>query len=366
MSHERWLQRWITAGLIDETSAARIRAFEHGAHNDGGLGLPVRLLIGLGALAIAAGIVLFAAAQWAAMSSGARIALLVGTVAALHGGGFFAMGRLPVMARALHAVGTVSLGGAIFLVADTLALGDHWPTGLFFWAGGAWIAWHVLRDWPQELAAALLTPAWLMGAWIDVAEDHAFAAIIGFGGLLLMAVAYAATQRRILSWAGHLTLLPLAALSGFAAIHAGRDISWQMAEVAPSVLVAGVLVALAVPTATTAWLARASWRVLAVAVVWLLGLAAVGQWFDDFSGAYYLWLALGAVALTGWGVRSMSTLRINLGVSGFAITVLVFFFSSVFDKLGRSVSLLLFGLLLVGGGWALEYVRRRLLKRMSA
>ena len=36
----------------------------------------------------------------------------------------------------------------------------------------------------QELAVALLTPAWLMGAWVDVAENHAFSAIIGFGGLL--------------------------------------------------------------------------------------------------------------------------------------------------------------------------------------
>lgn len=366
MSHERWLQRWITAGLIDETRAARIRAFEDSARNDGGLGLPVRLLIGLGALAIAAGIVLFAAAQWAAMSSGARIALLVGTIAALHAGGFFAMGRFPVMARALHAVGTVSLGGAIFLIADTLALGDHWPTGLFFWAGGAWLAWHVLRDWPQELAVALLTPAWLMGTWIDAGQDHAFAAIIGFGGLMLLAVVYAATQRRILSWTGHLTLVPLAVLSGFGAIQAGRDISWGMPEVAPSVLVAGMLVALVAPAVATAWLARAAWRVLAVAVVWLAGLAAVGQSFDDFSGPYYLWLALGAVALAGWGVRSTSTLRINLGVAGFAVSVLAFFFSSVFDKLGRSASLLMFGLLLVGGGWALEYVRRRLLKRMSA
>lgn len=366
MSHERWLQRWTAAGLIDAATAARIRASEAAARVDGGLGLPVRLLIGLGAIAIAAGIVLFAAAKWGAMSAAARIGLLVVTIVALHIGGYFATGRFAVLSRALHAVGTVALGGAIFLIADTLALGDHWPTGLFFWAGGAWLAWHVLRDWPQELAVALLTPAWLMGAWVVLAEDHRFAAIIGFGGLLLMALAYAATHRRVLDWTGHITVLPLAALAGFAAISAGREVTWEVAQVPVSVLVAGVFTAVVVPGLTLWWLARTVWPVLAVAVVWLLGLVAVGQWFDEFSAPYYLWLALGAVALAAWGVRSVSTLRINLGVAAFALTVLAFFFSSVFDKLGRSLSLLLFGLLLVGGGWALEQVRRRLLARMSA
>ena len=53
--------------------------------------------------------------------------------------------------------------------------------------------------------------------------------------------------------------------------------------------------------------------------------------------------------------------RINLGMAGFAITVVAFFFSSVMDKLGRSASLIVLGTLLLAGGWQWEKLRRRLL-----
>ena len=56
---------------------------------------------------------------------------------------------------------------------------------------------------------------------------------------------------------------------------------------------------------------------------------------------------------------------VNLGVAGLGITVLVFYFSSVMDKLGRSASLMGLGLLFLGGGWVLERTRRRLLTHMS-
>ena len=45
---------------------------------------------------------------------------------------------------------------------------------------------------------------------------------------------------------------------------------------------------------------------------------------------------------------------------GFALTVLVFYFSDVMDKLGRSASLIGLGLLFLGGGYLLEQARRRL------
>ena len=52
-------------------------------------------------------------------------------------------------------------------------------------------------------------------------------------------------------------------------------------------------------------------------------------------------------------------------MAGFAITVLVFYCSSVMDRLGRSASLVGLGLLFLGGGWALEQGRRRLVTRAA-
>ena len=59
-----------------------------------------------------------------------------------------------------------------------------------------------------------------------------------------------------------------------------------------------------------------------------------------------------------WGVQENRRERINLGMAGFAITIVAFFFSSVMDKLGRSASLILLGtipvfaLLMILGGIA--------------
>jgi hypothetical protein len=74
---------------------------------------------------------------------------------------------------------------------------------------------------------------------------------------------------------------------------------------------------------------------------------------------------VGSVGLAWWGVRESRPERINLAIAGFALTVLCFYFSDVMDKVGRSASLMLMGLLFLGGGWLLERTRRGLLARMN-
>jgi uncharacterized membrane protein len=73
--------------------------------------------------------------------------------------------------------------------------------------------------------------------------------------------------------------------------------------------------------------------------------------------------ALASIGLVVWGLQENRRERINLGVAGFAITLVVFYFSNVMDKLGRSASLVGFGLLFLLGGWKLEQLRRRLVAR---
>jgi uncharacterized membrane protein len=82
------------------------------------------------------------------------------------------------------------------------------------------------------------------------------------------------------------------------------------------------------------------------------------------SGSY-LMCALGSVSLILWGLQEARKERINLGVAGFALTVLSFYFSSVMDKLERSASLMGLGLLFLLGGWLLEKTRRRLMARLE-
>jgi uncharacterized membrane protein len=76
--------------------------------------------------------------------------------------------------------------------------------------------------------------------------------------------------------------------------------------------------------------------------------------------------AIGSIGLIAWGLHEARKERINLGVAGFALTVLAFYFSTVMDKLGRSASLIGMGLLFLLGGWLLEKTRRRLVATLES
>ena len=67
------------------------------------------------------------------------------------------------------------------------------------------------------------------------------------------------------------------------------------------------------------------------------------------------------VFLIGWGVRVASRSLVNLGIVAFAVSVGWFYFSDIFDKIGRSLGLIGLGILFLAGGWLLEMTRRRLI-----
>jgi uncharacterized membrane protein len=68
-----------------------------------------------------------------------------------------------------------------------------------------------------------------------------------------------------------------------------------------------------------------------------------------------------AVFVCWWGVRLASRALVNLGIVGFAVAVVWFYFSDLMTKLGRSLGLIGLGVLFLAGGWALEKMRRRIL-----
>jgi hypothetical protein len=87
---------------------------------------------------------------------------------------------------------------------------------------------------------------------------------------------------------------------------------------------------------------------------------------ENLSIPLYLWCAVGSAGLIAWGVYEYRSERVNLGMAGFALSVIFFFFSSVMDKLGRSASLVTLGILFLAGGWGWERLRRGLVARTRA
>lgn len=375
---EKALGRWLDAGLLDAATAGRIRVFESKHEKSGGLRWPVLLAISLGGLLMGAGVLLFVAAHWDELSPSSRFALVMLMVGVFHAGGAFAAERFAALASVLHAVGTVTLGAGIFLAGQIFNLAEHWPGGIMMWAAGAWIGWWLLRSWPQAALAAVLTPAWLAGEWIVATERLSGGDQVLNQSLLLLSLTYISLHtnehdtnlRRSLMWIGGIALIPCAVLAS--------ERWWgAWGAVAPTSLLAiGWLVGMGVPIALAYWLrGSAAWMNL-VAALWVAGLSAMTtitheeamsdlfkQFWRDFG--LYMWLWLGSVGLIVWGFKELRRERINLGVACFGITTLTFYFASVMDKLGRSISLIGLGVLFLVGGWFLERGRRQLIARMN-
>jgi uncharacterized membrane protein len=101
----------------------------------------------------------------------------------------------------------------------------------------------------------------------------------------------------------------------------------------------------------------------AIAAFWI----SVSHIFGDFSRVLISQILEAATALfvVWWGVRLASKALVNLGVVFFAVVVGWFYFSDIFDKVGRSLGLIGLGVLFLAGGWALEKMRRKLITRMG-
>jgi hypothetical protein len=224
------------------------------------------------------------------------------------------------------------------------------------WAAGAAAAWGLLRDWPQMAFTALLAPAWIASELGVRVGGHYPAVPATF--VLLLCFTYL-DDRRVLRWIGCLALLPAAFALHIAARESHRrpasPLDWEAL---------GWVTAFAVPPLAAWWLRgrKHVWR-HALWAAWAAGLVAAGTANRELI--CYAWEAIGAVALVVWGVEDGRVERVNLGIAGFAITVLAFYASNVMDALGRSASLAGLGLLFLTGGWGLERMRRRLVARIA-
>jgi uncharacterized membrane protein len=372
---ERRVTHWSRDGVIDAETAERIRRYERGQSAPVRTRWSVYLALIFGTVLLGAGVLLLVSAGWDDLSAAARLALVAAVVGSLHVAAGLLAGRSRALATALHLVGTAALGPGIFIAGAILGLESHWPSAVMLWALGAAVAWLVLRDVPHAAAVALLAPAWPLCEWAAIGETRNLVfTVVGQAGAFLLALAYMATPtgaapagvRRALAWLGTLAFLPAAIALG---VQAGIRVSapaWvKDLPALPSVsgtanLVAWAL-ALSVPIGVAVALSgRKAWA-NAAAAGWVVVLASLPA--ASTRMALYGWLAAGAVALAAWGVREMSSERINLATACFALVVVFFYFDNVMGKVGRSASLIGLGVLFLAGGYLLERTRRRMVER---
>jgi hypothetical protein len=377
---EALLQRWREAGLIDAETTAAIESWEQAQGGSKRLAVPVQMALFVGGLLLAAGLLLFVSAHWDTLGPGQRFALVLSLVLGLHAAAAAVSPRFGRLGLTLHGVGTVALGAGIFLTGQIFHLEAHWPAGLLLWALGAGIGWGVLRQWPQLLLLALLTPLWLNSEWLLACNrllmrgpggtdlDSPSLWLVPSAAWLLLSLAAfnggghrpgAAVERQVPLGLGGLALLPAAGVWAGTSVGIAR-----ISENLPlNLRILGWGVALGGPLLLGWWLRRRAFWPLGVATGWMLVGLALGQISTDTTPIHYLWWGTGALLLIGWGVLENHPTEINLGSAAVALVVLSFYFSEVMDKLDRSVSLAGLGVLFLAGGWGLERWRRRLVSR---
>jgi uncharacterized membrane protein len=374
---DKQLERWVSAGVVDASGAARIRTFEESRNPSERLRWPVLLALGLGGVLLCAGILLFVAAHWDELSQTARYTLVLLLVALFPICGAFSAEKFPALSTTLHGIGTVCLGAGIFLAAQIFNLEENWTNGILLWAAGALAGWLLLRAWPHAALLAVLVPVWLTGQWINrvgLAWEGSSSAV--WDGLLLLALTYFSArmsdrespERRALVWIGGLALLPCAIMAVVERTEFAR--SYSKETVSSPFLVIAWIIAIGAPLGLALLLRKTASWMNAISAVWVLGLDLVTprgtyRWDSWDALGFYIWAAIGAFGLIAWGVAERRRERINLGVAGFGITVLFFYFSNVMDKLGRAASLIGIGALLIFGGWGLELARRSLVARLQ-
>ena len=368
---DRKLDRWTAADVIDTATAERIRRFESESRR--GSDFLVRLALALGGIMVAAGVLLFVAAHWEALSPTQRFLLVIVLTGGFHIAGAFFAERMRTLSITMHALGTAALGAGIFLAGQIFNLQEHWPGGIMLWAIGAVAAWFVLRHSVQAVFAALLIPIWLGGEWIVRAGDHpgtglivaVFTAMLALSYLTLPAQSFREGFRRSLHLIGGVALIPAC---NFLIFISSEQEFWNSYRqpVAPATMIMGWILALGLPILFAAAVRRAGAIYNIAGAAWILAISQFNYRNTTAELTIYALCALASVGLIAWGIREAQKNYVNVGVIGFALTVAFFYFSSVMDKLGRSFALITGGILFLVGGYFLEKVRRKLVRQLAA
>jgi len=377
------LNRWQKAGVLDAEAARRIRAFELELEHPAGLRWQGMVALILGALLLACGVILFVSAHWDDMGPGLRYTLVISLVAVFHLGGAWAREHFHGLSTALHAVGTVSTGAAIALVGQIFNIQEHWPAAILLWAIAAAAGWILLQDEAQQILTLLLFPAWILSEFSYAAEGHIGQEVYLGRFLIVWAVLYLTfflgSKHKIV----HGVLFAAAAIASLVgtvyALEGWR--SWGQQSYLPfGTRMWGWVDIAALPLCIAFIRLRKSLIPVAVAIIFSIPLPWCQRiWteyynFGDNHGSYvrnepnlaaHALVAAFCIFLIWWGVRQASKALVNLGMVGFAIAVFWFYYSDIFDKVGRSLGLIGLGILFLAGGWALEKMRRGLMARMG-
>jgi uncharacterized membrane protein len=410
------LSRWVERGWVKREDMDAI--LKDAASSDRAPGSLPSLLALLGAVLVAAGALLFLAANWEGMGRIAKLAVLFTALWGSHAASYAALrARAEQFAEAMMLLTVVLFGAGIMMIGQIYHLSADPPAGVLLWALGAIVAaW----AWPSQLAAcgalalislwftlaapesplpvylpflpvwavmlppilrmrwmaayhvALASLAWFVLATLvslmsgnDAAADDilrlggAIAALFLAAGSLLTgigaAVPFAVPLERY-ALVGLLASVSLLALPSFHDGRSGGDPWWSG--------LAALVLLLALAAAVFRWrlaadrLALGAAGLVAVAVACALA-PAEQRWLT--LAVLNLVLVAALIWLIAEGYRRDDRFVVNLGFLTFALTILRLYFDTFWLLFDRSLFFMVGGLLVIALGWGLERKRRNLI-----
>lgn len=188
--HHTWLHtelpKWQQDQLISSDQAAALRARYPLA--DSGWGLAVLSVIG--AVLLGLGVILILAFNWALMPKWLKLLLVfVGL-----GGTHLAAMRLAEqphhqrLSQALHVLGSMLFGAAIWLVAQVYHIDDHYPNAFIAWSLGTLLLAWALPSLAQAMLALTLIMVWQTMEVFDFDRIQHLAPLLLLLGLLPLAL----------------------------------------------------------------------------------------------------------------------------------------------------------------------------------
>ena len=387
--------RWEADGIITAEQAEAIRnRYASDSPEAGGSAIGnrvVTVIAIMGAALIGLGIIAFIAANWSEIPKLAKLALMVVGTPAIYVIGWFIGYRFGYVriGVAVILLGAIAFGASIHLVAQTYHVPVNHPNLVPLWFLGVIPLAYITRsqavfalsiilflaaagfraqEWVPELNSEdtiLLLPGLLpLGAFLFAAgrmqarfpDTRQFARLCDISGLLVAAAGIYFLSFDELWWDIGRSKLSFNALTVE---------YWGMVAIA--VIVIAALFAVAAwrdagqRTGQIWWEAGAVGSMALVAAAMWLGLAFGGAWL---WWVFNLVMLAGVLAMIAAGYRWNRAYLINLAVPIFAITLFTRYFEFGLGLLGQSVAFIVAGVILLAGGFGMEYLRRRLVRRI--
>ena len=388
--------QWQADGLISETQAAAILERYPPAGETAGNAIgnrTVSVIAIMGAALIGLGIIAFIAANWSAIPTLAKLALMVVGTPVIYVAGWllsYRFGFVRIGTAALL-LGAIAFGASLHLVAQTYHVPVNHPNLMPAWFLGALPLAYIIRSQSVlglSLVILLVAAAFRAQEWVpDVFNEEivwlapaylALGALLFAAGRLQSRFDHTRPFARLLDVVGLAVAAAPVYLLGYHTIW--QELRWDdhLRLDALSVeywAVVGVAAALAaVALGCIGWRdsrRRSTLFIWEASALAAMAVVAAAMWVGLLAGAEWLWWVfnlvtlVGVLAMVAAGYRWNRAWLINMAVIIFAITLFTRYFEFGFDLLGQSVAFIVAGVILLAGGFGMEMLRRRLLSRIG-